>query len=55
MEKGKYMLIHMDRHVYRFKYLWEAQRYASIHCRGSYEFYVIVDTKEDKVVCKWSY
>lgn len=55
MEKGKYMLIHMDKNVHRFKWLSEAQRYAICHCRGSYEYYVIVDTEKDKVVDKWSY
>ena len=55
MEKGRYMLIHNNSNIYRFKYLTEAQRYAIIHLRGNNESYIIVDTKEDKVVNKWSY
>ena len=49
------MLIHKGKFVYRFKYLSEAVRYAICHCRGSYEFYVIVDTERDEVVNSWSY
>lgn len=55
MEEKPYMLIHLDKNVYRFKCLWEAQNYAKRNCRGSYEFYIIVDTKENKVISKWSY
>ena len=55
MEKGKFMLIHMDKYVYRFKYLSEAQRYAICKCRGNYEFYVIVNLEKDEVVVAWSY
>lgn len=55
MEKGRFLLIHMDKYVYRFKWLTEAQRYAVSHCRGSYEFYIIVDTEKDEVVNSWSY
>ena len=55
MEKGRYLLIHKDRYVYRFRWLSEAKRYAICNCRGSYEFYVIVDTEKDEVVDSWSY
>lgn len=55
MEKERYMLIHMDKHVHRFKWLTEAQHYAKINCRGDYEFYIIVDTEKDEVVGKWNY
>lgn len=55
MEKGRYMLIHLDKHVYRFKSKLSARAYAMHNCRGCYEFYVIVDIEEDKVVEHWSY
>ena len=55
MEKERYMLIHVDKYVYRFKWLTQAQRYALIHCRDSFGYYIIVDTVEDKVVYKWMY
>lgn len=49
------MLIYMDKIVHRFATLQLAQDYAKLHCRGTYEFYVIVDTEKDEVVDKWSY
>lgn len=55
MEERKFLLIHMDAHVYRFKFLSEAQRYAICNCRNTYGFYVIVDLEKDEVVVKWSY
>lgn len=55
MEKGRYILIHNNNTIYRFKYLTEAQRYATIHLRGSRESYIIVDTQKDEVVDKWTY
>lgn len=55
MKTRRYILIYMDRYVYRFAWLELARRYAKKHCRGSYEFYVIVDTEKDEVVDKWSY
>lgn len=55
MEKDRFLLIHMDKNVRRFKSIASAINYTKKYCRGNYEFYVIVDTEEDKVVCKWSY
>lgn len=55
MEKERYMLIHNDSTIYRFKYHSEALRYATMHCRDSYEFYIIVDTEKDEVVNRWPY
>lgn len=55
MKKGKYMLIHKDKNVYRFSKLSDAMVYAREHCRGNYDFYVIVDTEMDMVVEKWYY
>lgn len=55
MKKGRYMLIHVKKNVYRFSKFSEALVYAKEHCRGSYEFYVIVDTEKDIVVEEWSY
>lgn len=55
MEKGRFMLIHKDKYVYRFKYRTEAQRYAICNCRGAYSFYVIVDTEKDEVITAWGY
>lgn len=49
------MLIYRDRYVYRFESLSQAKDYAINNCRGSFEFYVIVDTEEDTVVESWSY
>ena len=49
------MLIHMDKNVHRFKWLSQAKRYARINCRGSYGFYVIIDTRKNEIVEKWSY
>lgn len=55
MEKGEYLLIHKDKYVYRFKRRIDAQRYAICNCRGSYEFYVIVDLEKNEVISRWSY
>lgn len=55
MEKDRFMLIHNDEFVYRFKWLELAKLYAIGHCRGSYEFYIIIDTERDRVVYKWHY
>ena len=55
MQTKRYMLIHMDKNVHHFKWLSEAKRYAIINCRGSYEYYVIIDTRKNEVVDKWSY
>lgn len=55
MEKKRYMLIYMDAIIHRFENQEEAECYALCHYRGKYEFYVIVDTREDEVVYKWSY
>lgn len=49
------MLIHMDKYVYRFNWLEAARYYAQVHCRGSYEFYIIIDVETDEVVEKWCY
>lgn len=49
------MLIHMDRKIRRFDNQEQAESYALCHCRGSYEFYIIVNTEEDEVVYRWSY
>lgn len=54
MNKDRYMLIHLDTYVYRFKSMPEAQSYANANCCGIYEFYIIVDTWEDKVVEVWN-
>lgn len=55
MKNYRYMLIHMNRVLRRFKKQEEAECYALCHCRGNYEFYIIVDTRENEVVYKWSY
>lgn len=55
MEKGRYMLIHMDKYVYRFKWRSQAFRYAGINCRGAFEYYIIVDTEKDEVIGRWYY
>lgn len=55
MKKDRYMLIHMDKYVYRFIWLGIANYYAKTFCRGSNEFYIIVDVEKNKVVKKWSY
>lgn len=49
------MLIHKDTYVYLFDSLEQAKDYAAIYCRGSYEFYIIVDKVENEVTYKWSY
>lgn len=49
------MLIHMNRKIRRFDNQEKAESYALCHCRGNYEFYIIVDTEENEVVYKWSY
>lgn len=55
MEKGRFMLIHMDKIVHRFDSLRRAILYAMGNCRGSHEYYIIVDTVENKVIDKWLY
>lgn len=55
MEKNRFMLIHKDTCVYLFDSLEQAKDYAAIHCRGHYEFYVIVDKVKNEVAYKWSY
>ena len=55
MVKARYILIHKDKYVYRFNQIDDAKDYGMKHCRGSYEFYIIVDTEEDQVVYSWSY
>lgn len=55
MEKGRFLLIYMDRNVYRFKYLTQAKRYAICNCRDPYNYYVIVDLEKDEVILKWIY
>lgn len=55
MEKDRFMLIYKDAKVYRFECLSQATSFANTHCRGKYEFYVIIDTVENQVVSKWSY
>lgn len=55
MEQGRYMLIHMDKYVYRFKCRTQAYDYAGKHCSGAYEYYVIVDTEKNEVISKWYY
>lgn len=55
MKKGRYILIHKNKYVYRFKWLTTARRYAIKNCRGSYEFYVIIDLQKDEVVDSWNY
>lgn len=55
MEKERYMLIHMDKNIYRFKWLSQAKYEARKRFRLDYEYYIIVDTWEDKVIYKWSY
>lgn len=49
------MLIHVDKYVYRFNEYEQAESYGVKYCRGSYEFYIIVDTEIDVVVYRWSY
>lgn len=55
MEKGKYLLIHKDKYVYRFECLSEAQSYAINHCQGDFEYYIIVDLEKNEVVGSWYY
>lgn len=55
MKTKRYMLIHMETNVKRFKWLFQAKAYARKNCQGSYEFYVIVDVEKNKVVWRWSY
>lgn len=55
MEKDRYMLIHLDRDIYRFKSQMLAESYGERRCRGPYEYYVIVDTEKDEVVYRWNY
>lgn len=55
MNRKRYLLVHMDSGVYRFRCLWCAKVYAKKHCRGKCEFYVIIDTWKNEVVDKWSH
>ena len=55
MEKGRYMLIHMNQDVYRFNLATRAELFAVMRCRGKREFYIIVDTEKNEVIRKWSY
>lgn len=55
MEKGRYMLIHMDEYVYRFTWQMQAYLYAVENCRGKHEYYIIVDTEKNEVVDRWNY
>lgn len=55
MERGRFILIHNNKDIYRFNWLTQAQRFAIAHCRRAYEFYAIIDTQEDKVVSRWCY
>ena len=54
MQKKRYMLIHNNKDVYRFKTLTSAFLYAVSNCRGNNEFYIIVDTWRNNVVYNWS-
>ena len=53
MEEGRYMLIHNDKEVRRFQFYTDAHIYAFANCHGAYDFYVIVDLEEGKVVEEW--
>lgn len=55
MEKDRFMVIHMDKYVYRFNWLVTASYYAKVCLRGSHEFYVIVDLETNEVVESWCY
>lgn len=55
MENERFVLVHMDKYVYRFECLSQARIYAYNNCRGKYEYYVIVDLEKNVVVTKWSY
>lgn len=55
MEKNRFMLVHNNEFVYRFESLIAARSFAEINCRRNYNYYIIVDTVEDKVVASWSY
>lgn len=55
MKKGRYILVHLDKKIYRFNWLKQAKCYAISNCHGTGDFYIIVDTKKDEVVCKWYY
>lgn len=55
MEKNRFMLIYKDTYVYLFDSYKQARDYAGIHCRGKYEFYIIVDKVKNEVIYKWSY
>jgi hypothetical protein len=55
MKKDRYMVIHMDKYVYRFNWLATASYYAKAFLRGSHEFYIIVDLETNEVVESWNY
>ena len=54
MKEDRYMLIHMNKDVYRFNCIPRAKMYAQYNCRGTNEFYIIVDTMENIVIDSWS-
>lgn len=53
MEKDKFVLIHNDERIYRFKSLEEAKTFGACCCRGSYNYYAIIDMERNVVVYKW--
>lgn len=55
MEKDRFMVIHLDKYIYRFNRKVTASNHAKTFLRGSYEFYIIVDLKTNKVVERWRY
>lgn len=54
-EKGRFLLIHNDEYVCRFKTMLEAKTYAQKNCRGSHDFYIVVDLEIDAIVKTWVY
>lgn len=55
MEKKRYMLICMNKYIYRFEEYEQAETFAVKNCRGIYQYYIIVDTLLDEVLYQWSY
>lgn len=53
MEKERFMLIHNDKKIHRFKTLADAKVFGVCCCRGSYHYYTIIDTEKDEVIYKW--
>lgn len=53
MKEERFILIHLDKYVYKFSYLSQAKRYAIINCRGPFDFYIIVDLEKCEIVLKW--